>query len=1060
MPPRLDVDQSAVRDHDSGPLLVLAGPGTGKTTTIVEAVAARLGGPRPLAPDEVLVLTFGRAAARELRGRIAARLTSVSLPTVATFHAFAWQFLRRHADPDTSASRLLSGPEQDLAVREMLAGHVEAGAPSWPETLRPALATGGMARELRSLMGAARGRGLEPDDFAALAQRNDQQDWTAAADFFEEYLQVLDMRGALDYSELIHRARALAQADPSLRGRYRAIYVDEFQDTDPGQVALLASLVTPTTALVAVGDPDQSIYRFRGADVRGILGFPDAFRDVDGEPAPTRVLTLSRRFGPEIRAVADAWISRVSLSPLPVSVARAHRRPACEGAPGTVELALFGSVAEQSTGLADLLRRAHLDQDSPMAWSDMAVLVRAGTEDIPRLQRAFVAAGIPVEVPASDLPLGQDPALAPLLIGLRLADRPEEVSVEEVTEFLCSPLVGLTPVDVRQIGRALRIADRVEAEEQHRPIRASANLLAALVAGEPDQLLSLTGELEEALRPVLQVLADMRAARTDRVYEQLWRLWALGGDGRRDGPIQGGRWAHQLWRSALAGGTSGRQADRVLDAVVALFALADRLPEGAGVTEFVSSLRHQQIPAARPDDGFWHRDAVRLMTVHRAKGGEWPMVIVVGMQQDRWPDLRPSSSLLRAERLGVDDIEDPLTRRQLLDDERRLAFVAATRARRRLVVSAVDSADPDLDQVSVFVDELRDEEDGESAGLAVPLDVVPTTEHLSEPALLASLRTAVTDETASPALRRAAAARLALLGDDGYVGYMSKARPDMWWGLRNTSISEVALLEAGVPAHLSATTVNGLADCPLRWFLDRKVRAAEGRNENLGYGSLVHALIAGTVEGELPAELPAMIEGLDRVWGEIPYEAGWRSRQKHTQAEAALARYLQWQQSQPSPPLASERQFAFPVASDTGGSVMHGAIDLIDGGDDGAARVVDFKTGSSIASKDAAEQSVQLGVYQLSLQFEDSDDSDPVQPGGGVFVYLDKDASGRPGHPDTRRQSPLTDPEPLLAAIRVAEETLREEAIVATPGDVCRTCAFRRVCPAQDEGIPGGSWSG
>lgn len=139
-----------------------------------------------------------------------------------------------------------------------------------------------MARELRGLMAAVRGRGLEPEAFAALAERHGQLDWAAVADFFEEYLQVLDLRGALDYSELIHRARALVQSDQTLRGRYRAIYVDEYQDTDPAQVAFLTSLVTARTTLVAVGDPDQAIYRFRGADVRGILNFPDDFHGSDG----------------------------------------------------------------------------------------------------------------------------------------------------------------------------------------------------------------------------------------------------------------------------------------------------------------------------------------------------------------------------------------------------------------------------------------------------------------------------------------------------------------------------------------------------------------------------------------------------------------------------------------------------------------------------------------------------------------------------------------------------------------------------------------------------------
>lgn len=1044
----LDPDQQLVVDHRQGPLLVLAGPGTGKTTTIVEAVAGRLTGAQAIAPSEVLVLTFGRAAAVDLRARISARLDTVPIPTVATFHSFGWQLLRSGGDPETVPTRLLTGPEQDLAVRELLAGELEAGSTRWPPRLLPALKTGGMSRELRALMAAVRGRGLEPDEFAAVADAGGLPDWVAAAHFFDEYLAVLDMRGAVDYSEVVHRARALVSATPDLRGRYRAIYVDEYQDTDPAQVALLQELTIPETSLVAVGDPDQAIYRFRGADVRGLLNFPVDFPAPDGSPAPIAVLGRTRRFGPQIRAVADSWISPVGLGTLPAAIRRRHRLPECAGPPGEVELLAFDSEATQAGGIADLLRRAHLAAETPMPWSEMAVLVRSAVIDLPRLQRALVAAGVPVEIPASDIPLGHDPALAPLLVGLQLAHRPEQVSADDVQNFLQSPLVGLHALDVRRLARALRVGEKAVARADGRSPRASTELLRALMMSQREPVVSLPEDLEQRLEPVLEVLADLRTDLRRPVRDQLWALWSLSRPGD-------GTWASELRTRALAGGSAGREADRVLDSVVALFDLAARLPIGSGASEVVASLRSQQIPAARPADGAFHRDAVRLMTVHRAKGGEWPLVVLVGLQQDLWPDLRTSSSLLRAERLGPTGLEEPMTRRQILDDERRLAFVAATRARSRLVITCVKSQLPDQPQPSLFIDEVRGAPPG-SARDDAPIATVATPSasaarsRLTPSALTASLRAALLDPTTSPALQAAAAARLVrVAGLDGQRGLTPAADPRRWWGIRPMTAAPRPLVAAGEPVALSATAVTAVGECPLRWFLDRRAAAGEQRDSRLGFGSLLHAVVAGVIDGEVAPDAEAMAAVVDGVWGELPFEAGWQSDQDRQRAAEALDRFLAWRAQSVNGQTETERGFTFRLDSAAGGAAMRGSIDLVVGDEAGGGRVVDFKTGSTVAGVADAEANVQLGVYQLALELDGPGD---ITPAGGELVYLGVESKKDSPLPKVRSQSPLVDADPLREQIRQVEDVIRSEDIVAVPGSTCRTCAFSRVCPAMSEG--------
>ncbi|MGW5122405.1 ATP-dependent helicase, partial [Streptomyces noursei] len=356
-PPDLDDAQRAVVAHRDGPLLVLAGPGTGKTTTLVESVVRRIreGGD----PERILVLTFSRKAAVALRDRLAARLADADglpegpggrrtgVPQATTFHSFCYALVRAHQDADLFADplRLLSGPEQDLVVRELLEGQAElAGVgrarAGWPDELRACLTTRGFADEVRAVLARSRELGLDPDALGDFARRTGRPDWQAAAAFLAEYLDVLDAQGVLDYAELVHRAVLLAEgpeAAARLAGAYDAVYVDEYQDTDVAQVRLLRALAghqgapaaacSPGRTLLAFGDPDQSIYAFRGADVNGILDFPETFRRADGEPAPVAVLRTSRRSGAALLAATRLITRRMPLTRLPSAAVRAHREP-------------------------------------------------------------------------------------------------------------------------------------------------------------------------------------------------------------------------------------------------------------------------------------------------------------------------------------------------------------------------------------------------------------------------------------------------------------------------------------------------------------------------------------------------------------------------------------------------------------------------------------------------------------------------------------------------------------------------------------------------------------
>src|SRR3954447_27047324 len=424
--PELDEHQRRVVDHPGGPLLVLAGPGTGKTTTLVEAIVDRIE-TRGARPDEILALTFSRKAAEQLRDRVTARLgRTMSTTLSSTFHSFAYALIRRYSPAELYEAplRLLSAPEQDVVLRELLTDHPESV--TWPESLARALGTRGFAREVHARPCRAREKGLDGAELRRLGEAEALPEFVAAGLFLDQYLTNLDSQGATDYADLIRRATIEAEAHrDEIRARLRHVFVDEYQDTAPGQAALLRALAGDGRDLTVVGDPHQSIYGFRGAEVRGILDFPTEFPRADGAPADVIALRTTRRFGPRLLGASQRIAHRLALpGSIPLEAREAFLDPqAAAPGPGDtrgdgrVVVRTFDTERAEAEHLADLLRRAHLEDGVP--WDDMAVLVRSGRSSIPPLRRALGAAGVPVEVASDEVPLVRDPAVLPLLDALR-----------------------------------------------------------------------------------------------------------------------------------------------------------------------------------------------------------------------------------------------------------------------------------------------------------------------------------------------------------------------------------------------------------------------------------------------------------------------------------------------------------------------------------------------------------------------------------------------------------------------------------------------------------------
>ncbi|MFD7911241.1 UvrD-helicase domain-containing protein [Streptomyces sp. NPDC059752] len=1190
-PPVLDAAQRAVVDHTGGPLLVLAGPGTGKTTTLVEAVTARVEAGAD--PARILILTFSRKAAVELRDRAALRLGGARAPQATTFHSFCYGLVRAHQDTDLFADplRLLSGPEQDVMVRTLLEGQRRIRSIRWPDDLRAALTTRGFADEVRAVLARARELGLGPQALSSFADHIGRPDWKAAAAFLSEYLDVLDMQGTLDYAELLHRAVLLAERTPSLASAYDAIFVDEYQDTDASQLRLLRALTGPGGTLVAFGDPDQSIYAFRGADINNVLDFGSAFPG-----AQVKALTVGRRSGAALLAATRLLTTRMPVPRLPVEAVRAHRNlaPVREG--GLVEVFTYPTAGAELDNIADVLRRAHLEDGVP--WQDMAVLVRAGGRTLPAMRRALISAGVPVETDGADTPLRHEPAVSPLLTALRVsataadpapsgrgtdphaepaaddpglppapdtahsdgptqadagtspaagsgpqvrvdtvehgaapgptsadagastgsaatapgaglsggapdagepgsadaesgagdpaggdragggdpdavaagpgpgpadsaagepdaaepgqgaapegpADPAGGIGVEAALTLLASPLGGMDAADLRRLGRALRDEERAAGVK----VPAPSDVLLARALAEPERL---TAHDPAYARGAQRLGLLLRKAREllqggGTAEEALWVLW------------DGTPWPQRLERSARRGGAAGRNADRDLDAVCALFDTAARAEErtgGRGALNFLEQLEAEDIAADTLTARATRSDAVRLMTAHRSKGLEWSLVVVAGVQEGLWPDLRRRGSLLEADRIGRDGLAEPLTPGALLAEERRLFYVAATRARDRLVVTAVKAPADDGDQPSRFLNELG----------VPPRDVTGRPRRpLAVAALVAELRATTVDPDASPALRDAAArrlARLAALTDDEDRPLVPAAHPQRWWGLYEPTRSSVPLRDRDRPVALSGSALEQLANtCSLQWFLGREVKADTPSTAAQGFGNVVHVLADEVASGRTPADLAVLMERLDSVWDALAFDAPWKSRQEKDNARAALERFLRWHTTDRGGRAAVATEHEFDVTLEAGEVAVRirGSMDRVESDPQGRAYVVDFKTGKSAPTKDEVARHPQLAVYQLAVREGAVDEVfDGLRPasGGAELVQLRQGAAIREGGdavPKVQAQQPL-DGEWVGDLLATAAGRVLDERFAPAAGRHCDHCSFRSSCSARPEG--------
>lgn len=1014
--PALDADQARAAGHRGGALLVRGAAGTGKTTTAVAIVLDRI-------DEGVLLLAPTRRAAARLRDQVSARLNrTTGQPLVRTPSAAAFSILRaRAALLGEPAPVLISGPEQDLILADLIAGHAagEGTAVRWPGSVpQAALGLRSFRDELRDLLMRAAERGLRPADLDRLGRVQGRPEWRAAASVYAEYLAVTRLRSgtpdagarfdaAVIVDEAAEALRAWeAEVPGAARPRWGLVVVDDYQEATAATARLLHALADDAAELVLLADPDAAVQTFRGATPglvdRAVVA--PAGSELGAFAADDVVLDRVWRHGPAIRQVVRGVSEEVH------GPGRAHRRAQAVERPAEVDVALLGSPAQEAAYVAYRLRAAHLHDGVP--WSRLAVVVRTGGQ-VTALRRALLDAQVPVAVLGSDVPLRAEPAVRPLLLALTCALG--EPTPDDVTRLLGSPLGGLDAVGIRRLRRALR-ADEVAGGGS----RTSDELFVEAVA-DP----GYTATLPSALRRPVQRLARILAAGRDAAAQPgvtaldvLWALWSTA-----DVAV--------AWRrAALAGGPGGARADRDLDAVLALFTAAgqfvDRLPQ-AGVAVFLDHLGSQDLPA---DSLAEHGDAaesVAVVTAAGAAGGEWDLVVVAGVQEGVWPDLRLRDSMLGARHLvevlagravgGTDHVQ---ARTAVLDDELRAFVVALSRARDRVVVTAVRDSDQQPSGFVDLVDPGPDDDGPDPRVRAVP-------HGLDLRAVVAQCRAAV--EGSGPA-----AGLLARLAAEGVPG----AAPEQWYGTAALSTSEPLWADGPVP--LSPSTLESASTCALRWALEAAGGTpADSLEQSLG--TLVHAVAA-----ELPnGSAEELAEALERRW-ETPN--GWVGAVQRRRAES-MVRHLAAYLRSSGEVLGVEESFSVEV----GRAVLRGTVDRLERvvGDE-RVRVVDLKTGRSAVPTGRSARNAQLGAYQLAVEAGAFDAvTGGAASGGACLVYV-----GTGNQKPTQRSQPAltedADPGWARELLDRVVDVASRSAVTATGNDLCRRCPVTRSCPLQPEG--------
>lgn len=992
---QLSAAQQSAISHRGKPLIISGGPGSGKTTVLIESAIARINEGQD--PNSILLLTFGRERASELRDAIALSTSKTMLePMARTFHALAYSILKSKGHNPI----LLSGPEQESWIRQLVDGV------DWPAELRPAIHTRGFIRELRDLMLRATERGWTPEDLANNGEKHSEEFWVAASKFWKSYIGSLIFADAshgepkerLDSAEIVWRAANVTREynNKHIGKRFKTILVDEFQECDKAQRALLRN-IAPDDLVIAV-DPYTTVGRFRGADPDGLDHELSHYK----EHGETILLQENYRSS----SATHLFLEKVAGEfPKPPAIQSSRSQ-----INGSVTAERFIDSANEAAFIADRLQRAHLQ--GGLKWSEMAVIFRSPAQSS-TLRNSLMRYGIPV---AGDLQvLSENASIAPFLL---LAESAIKGSIDLNTAelLLTSEFGGADAISLRRIRREL-----VSKYSSKSGKSGSELICAAITDGEFD---IPSGEPLRRIHELFEIAERVAKKKVSQPEDLLWALWS-------NAKTSDNELISEAWRNrALKGGSRGANADRDLDAMLQLFESARRFGQRfryANLGDFFKDIRKSEIAGDVITAKGERSDVVELLTPFSAKGREWKLVVVAGVQEGIWPNLRIRGSLLGSERLAERDRHPDLPAIELelvakaavAIDELRLFYAAISRASQDLIVTAVDREE---DQPSSYFD-LAFEFCNPDLDPEAILKVSKASNLLSAANVVSKLRIELINQGSIEA-----AANLKALAEAGIAG----ADPSDWYGAKPIS-SEAAAISEDQDIRVSPSGVEKFDECQLRWFLETH-GGQDGNTTAQMIGTVIHKFAELAESSD--TNLDSQIELLSANWKLVDPETGWISRTSMGRAVLMLQRFYKYRES-----IAGKRNFKESEAEykfNIGRAYISCKIDRIETTVDGKLYIVDFKTGKHAISVEDAKSDAQMQIYQYAVGPEAA---------GASLVYLDHDLKGN----KTRDQQPI-DRQVVAERIEKTAVLMGGKRYLAVKNSNCQFCNVASSCPLQIEG--------
>jgi superfamily I DNA/RNA helicase len=931
---------------------IVGAPGSGKTTVVTEIVAALI------ARDGescVRILTPSRQSATRLRDTVALAVgVATRGPLARSISSLAFDLVSSEQGQGYTA-RLMSGGDQDSDIKEILDGEIADGSDGyWPENLTADVRRLREFRtQLRDLLSRSRDLGLVDESsatpFEALAElgrTSRNPEWVAAAEFFTAYrrLVIRSRAGQVDPAELVDRATAIVRGtspdDPRM-----TLVVDDAQDFTPAQWRLVTAWGRHRGTVIAVGDPDTATAGFRG----GHGSFVD---DTDLDWGDTLALTTIHRQTGALPALLGHVAAAIG-GGLPAVRRTYPTLPTPLESRSSPGFDLASATASSPAHERDIIARYIRDAVARgVAYDDIAIVVRSGSM-AESMVTHLNSLSIPTFSETTGSPLRDHPAVWSLLALASVGIGREPLTAEIAHDLLLGPFGRLTTLDYRRFRRTLRKAE----------ITAGGNRMADELMLE---VLTKPGAMETELqftapgvRWIVETLRVVGAVADRQIDEILWTVWA-----RSD--------RAKAWSAISLGvGPGAVKAHESLDAVLALFAVAATSLENVpseSATVFLDRVLGQTIPndslSPRTSSG-----SVLVCTPAATVGREFEVVVAAGLNEGVWPNTRARSALLKAHVLGLAhagiDTATIDLRREIIFDEVRLFLVTLSRARQRLLVTAIQSEDETPSGLfRMIAGEKTPDEDRARivpAANARGRVFVPENIDASIGEMVGRLRNLVVSDRGSAADRSRAAAALKELAHRGVLG----AHPDTWLGYR--SATPAPLFSDGV-VPVSPSNLERFQESPLDWFVSSVAGGSSGINATIG--TLVHRAIEVAPDGTRD-ELWAAVE---EKWGEVNFEAPWLAEQwlKATRSMIdSLADYVRNIALEGRRVLDSEKFTTITLSTtDKGGLsiVVGGTVDRVEEFPDGSIAIIDVKTAKSAASANAAEENMQLKAYQLAFR--------------------------------------------------------------------------------------------